>query len=1097
MIAVGFDAKRCAKCVLPVLLAVLGGASFGSSPVLAAGTPAFSIHAVAEPSSFSAGDAAACAEPAEKCDRYQVVVLNVGDAESSGPVTLTDTLPAGITFREVVQSYGAYGINGSSGESWECSASENPQGRWVVTCSFSESIPVGSSSPDLQLWVNAPGVGVPGPLRNEVSVSGGGAAAVSASQETPVSAPLPFSVDEFSVEPTAADGTSLLGAGAHPWAFTTNIGFPMPIWKAGPRSFVPAEEVKDIVVDLPVGFVGDPLVTPQRCTQTELQEHEGPYLNGIEAGRNDCPPGSRVGTMVFGGGLNSRGALNMSGGGNLTGVYNMVPEGGYPAELAVKADGIPVSLYASIVHAGSGYALRVTTPGVPEIARISFVSLSFFGAPGRVFGQGSEAAFLTNPVDCSTGGLSSRVEAESYEDPNHPVSREAVTYPSLSGCGLLSFNPSLSFGPSVGEGGTTQADEPSGYTTVVKVPQTSAFSELATPEVKDVSVTLPEGVALSPSAVDGLQGCDEAQIALDSTAPGGCPLGSQIGTVEAVTPALSEPLEGRVYLASPKCGGEGQPACTAASASNGELFGLYVEVQGPGFTVKFPGVTSVDPATGRVTARFENLIQQPISEFKLRLKSGPRAPLANPQSCGAASTVSDLTPWSSPVTPDAVGSSSFNVDWDGNGGACPASMPFSPGFSGGTVSPVGGAFSAFTLTFSRHDREQDLSGLSLTMPPGLLGKLAGIPLCGEPLAAQGACSAGSQVGATTVAAGSGSHPFWTQGRVYLTGPYKGQPFGLSIVVPAQAGPFNLGDVVVRAAIHVDPNTAQITVTSDPVPQLLDGVPLRIQTVNVSIDREGFIFNPTNCSQLQLAGTITGAQGASVGVSSPFAATGCAGLPFHPVFSVSTQARTSKKSGASLTVKGAFPAGNANVRSVAVTLPKQLPARLTTIQQACPEATFAANPASCPAGSDIGVATASTPILAGPVMGPAYLVSHGGAAFPNVVAILQGEGVTVDLTGSIDIKKGVTSSTFASVPDAPISSFQLTLPEGPHSGLAAVVPAKAKGSLCGQSLAMPFTITGQNGAQVRQNVRIAVTGCPKAKPKAKKKAVRKHGKAKGK
>ncbi len=298
----------------------------------------------------------------------------------------------------------------------------------------------------------------------------------------------------------------------------------------------------------------------------------------------------------------------------------------------------------------------------------------------------------------------------------------------------------------------------------------------------------------------------------------------------------------------------------------------------------------------------------------------------------------------------------------------------------------------------------------------------------------------------------------------------------------------------RAAIHVDPSTTALTIVSDPLPQIVGGIPLRIQTVNVTINREGFMFNPTNCATQQITGTITAAQGASAGVSSPFTASGCKTLAFHPVFSVSTQAKTSKKSGASLTVKGAFQAGNANVHSVAVTLPKQLPARLTTIQQACPEAVFAANPASCPTGSDIGTATASTPILANPVMGPAYLVSHGGAAFPNVVAILQGEGVTVDLTGSIDIKKGVTSSTFASVPDAPISSFTLTLPEGPHSGLAAVVPAKAKGSLCGQNLTMPFTITGQNGAQLTQNVKIQVTGCPKTKPKTKKKP-RKHSKRK--
>jgi hypothetical protein len=467
-------------------------------------------------------------------------------------------------------------------------------------------------------------------------------------------------------------------------------------------------------------------------------------------------------------------------------------------------------------------------------------------------------------------------------------------------------------------------------------------------------------------------------------------------------------------------------------------------------------------ASGRVTTRFENLIQQPVSEFKLQFKAGPRAPLANPQSCGAATSTSDLTPWSSPVTPDAVGSSSFNVDWDGNGGACPGVLPFSPGFSAGAVSPVAGAFSPFTLTITRHDREQDLSGVTVSTPPGMAGVLKGVALCGEPQAAQGACPAASQVGTTSVAAGSGSHPYWVQGRVYLTGPYKGQPFGLSVVVPAVAGPFNLGNVVVRASIHVDPNTAVLTIASDPLPQIVDGVPLRLQTVNVTIDRPGFMYNPTNCNQLQVTGTLTAAQGASSSVSSPFAVTGCRNLGFSPSFTVSTQAKSSKQTGASLDVRYATPAGQANTAKVDVTLPKQLPARLTTIQQACTEAQFAANPAGCPVGSQIGTATASTPVFANPLSGPVYLVSHGGAAFPNVVAILQGEGVTVNLTGNVNIKSGITSSSFETVPDAPISVFEMELPEGPHSGLAANLPAKAKGSFCGQSLTMPTTIVAQNG-----------------------------------
>jgi hypothetical protein len=295
---------------------------------------------------------------------------------------------------------------------------------------------------------------------------------------------------------------------------------------------------------------------------------------------------------------------------------------------------------------------------------------------------------------------------------------------------------------------------------------------------------------------------------------------------------------------------------------------------------------------------------------------------------------------------------------------------------------------------------------------------------------------------------------------------------------------------------MDPHTAQITVTSDPLPTRIDGIPLQVKTVNVSIDRQNFLFNPTDCEPLSLGGTLSSTQGASANVSSRFQAANCQGLPFKPVFSVSTQAATSKHNGASLQVKGAFPAGEAGIHSVAVTLPVQLPARLTTIQQACTEAVFAANPASCPVGSNIGTAMASTPILSTPIAGPVYLVSHGGAAFPDVVAILQGEGVTVDLTGSISIKHNITSSTFATVPDAPITSFALTLPEGPHSGLAAVVPAKAKGSLCGQSLAMPFTITGQNGAVVKENNKIAVTGCPRAKKAKAKKASAKHGRARG-
>jgi hypothetical protein len=378
--------------------------------------------------------------------------------------------------------------------------------------------------------------------------------------------------------------------------------------------------------------------------------------------------------------------------------------------------------------------------------------------------------------------------------------------------------------------------------------------------------------------------------------------------------------------------------------------------------------------------------------------------------------------------------------------------------------------------------------------------LASVKQCPEPQAAQGTCGPDSLIGHTTVSAGLGSDPFTVPtGQVFITGPYHGAPFGLSIAVPAKAGPIDLGTgpcdcVVVRAKVEVDPHTAQVTVDSDPLPTILQGIPLQVKHVNVTVDRPGFMFNPTSCEHLAATGTLTGGSGGTAQASVPFQVTNCASLPFKPTFKVSTQANTSKKNGASLDVKVTSSQGAANIGKVAVTLPKALPSRLTTIQQACPEATFNANPASCPAGSNIGTATAHTPILASAFTGPAYLVSHGGAAFPDLVVILQGEGVKLELTGSINIKKSITSSAFNAVPDAPISSFELNLPEGPHSGLTAVLPAKAKGSLCGTSLVMPTTLTGQNGAQIKQNTKIAVTGCAKAKKKPKHK---KHGKKKGK
>jgi hypothetical protein len=1031
--------------------------------------PSWQLRAVASPTAFSAGDRQFAG------DKYSLLLTNVGGAPSDGtPVTVTGALPPGVTLAQA----------GDVSENWTCESTGSS-----LTCEDPKTVGALEQASDLEIAVAVdPGVPAGTVVSSAFTVSGGGAPAASTDISTVLepSALTPFGVQGLFSYPADAAGAMDAQASAHPNSLGIGFDFTSVIGREGSLNNSQAvEALRDIVVDLPVGFSGNPRAVPA-CPLSALIRNNGAFT----LRESNCPLASQVGTID----LNVRGYFEQhTAGGFNEGsrpipVFNMVPERGHPAELGTSYDGFPVLMYPTVAGSGADAHLRVDVPGIPvESLGIEGVQVMLFGDPAERSGGATTAtAFLTNPSWCSGQPLTTTVYGDSYE---HQGRRNADGSPDLSdpawvraststmattGCGALHFSPSMSVHPE-----TTQADSPSGAGVDLGFPQNPDPHGLATPPLRDVTVALPAGVSVSPPVADGLQACSDAQFDAASNEPAACPAASQVGTVTATTPILADPLVGQVFVGSPECS-----PCTVADAQGGRLVRLFAQVQGPGVVLKFPGTASVDPATGQLTATFKDLAQQPVSDIQVQLKGGPRAPLANPQACGQVRTTSDLTPWSAPETPDATPSSSFAVDWDGSGGACPAGLPFAPGFTGGTVTPVAGAFSPFTLTFSRRDREQGLSAATVNTPPGLLGVLKSVMLCGEPQAAQGTCDPASQIGTTKVAVGPGSHPLWVEGKVYLTGPYKGQPFGLSVVVPAVAGPFNLGTVVVRASIHVDPHTSALTVSSDPLPTIIDGIPLRVQTVNVTIDRSGFTFNPTSCAQMQVTGTIAAVQGASAGVASPFQVGGCAGLPFKPTFTVSTQAATSKRNGASLDVKVTSSQGQANIGKVAVTLPKALPSRLTTIQQACPQATFNANPASCPAGSNIGTATAITPVLASPVTGPAYLVSHGGAAFPDLVLILQGEGVKLELIGSINIKKNITSSAFNAVPDAPISSFELNLPEGPHSGLTAVLPAKAKGNLCGTSLVMPTTLTGQNGAQIKQNTKIAVTGCGKAKKKAK-------------
>jgi hypothetical protein len=971
----------------------------------------------------------------------------------------------------------------------------------------------------------------------------------------------PFGITGFTMQTTRATKVVPLGgrayefvnepytftqAGGHPWALTTDIEFAAEELVVDPHIstqplLVPTRDPKNIVVDLPPGLLGNPLALPS-CPLASLH------------GPEKCPSSTQVGVYRI---------RWQQGREYIAPIVNVTPEAGQSAEFAFENEiKIEPVLTGHLVHTAQGYGISIVSNDIPQV-EITRVETTFWGVPadpshdamrGRDCAsesrggpiscsrEGNQPAavwrtpFLTMGTDCSAGPERGVVHADSWQEQGRVgaggqlegYAEAGATMPAVTGCNLLTFNPAVEVQPD-----TLLADEPVGLGVNVRVPLDEAPGSNATPQLRDTVLTLPQGMSVSPGVVDGLQACNEfgpegiditgpesEEVGLNGEpqlAPGHCPDASSVGTAEAVTPLLAVPVKGHVYLARPGCGGQGQNPCTAEDARDGNLYRLYLELGGTGeladtgvhFKVAFQ--TEVNPATGQITTRVVDTPQTPFSELKVHLNGGPRAPIDTPAVCGPATTTADLTPWSAPGetpeglhvpgTAEAISSSFFEVS------GCSDPVSFNPGFVAGTVTPQAGQFSAFTLNFSRQDREQFVKGIQVHTPPGLLGMLSSVQLCGEAEADDGHCPEASKIGTTRVASGAGSHPFEIEGTIYLTGPHDGAPFGLSIVTPAVAGPFNLGLVVVRARIDVNPEDSTLTVTTDEtgpyaLPQILDGVPLRLQRITVDIDRPSFMFNPTNCGApgqpgtQQVAAVLSGSENAKASVQSQFAVGGCKSLAFKPGFTVSTSGHTSRAGGASLDAKLSFPAGSvgneANIARVKVDLPKQLPSRLTTLQKACTAQVFAANPANCPAASIVGIVRASTPLLPVGLSGPVYFVSHGGEAFPSLIVVLQGDGVRVDLTGATFISKaGITSSTFKTVPDVPVSTFEIYLPEGKYSALA------ASRNLCTSKLAMPTEFVAQNGAVIHESTKITATGCPKAKPAKKKKQPKKKKQTKAK
>ncbi len=1101
MVGVG---GRGLRRVMAVLVAAVLASLCGAASALAVG-PALRVDSVANTTAVPGGTL-----------DYHLQLSNVGGEDVNGnagvedpvgsgrfgePIRLTAMLGLGLTF--VSES----APEGSPNSAWSCS------GTTVVTCEdTSDAItPNEFSAPVITVAVEGGASGVL--THSSFTVEGGNLeGAVGTIDPTRITSEPPvFGVDAFDVLAADAAGNPFTQAGGHPDSLSTSIDMNTKT-SPDPRfgELTPVKTVKDIVVDLPPGLVGNPSAAA-KCTSADLANAS--LIQSLPL----CSPASQVGTTFVR--FNNFGQRNVFG---PIPVFNLVAPPGVPARLGFSVLGTPVTLDAR-VRSGGDYGVSVDAGNIPAALALAGTTLTLWGTPADASHDRERAcpgerspweggpscaagvasqAFLRNPTACTQPGegLPWSMHVDSWSNPGafdaggEPQSGDASwrsasftshntpAYPAPpgewgspqgpTGCAGEPFTPSFTVQPM-----SHAAESPSGLDVRLTVTQEALTvpGAVSQADLRKLVVTLPESITINPSVATGLGACTPAQIGLHSAGPAACPDASKIGTAEVQSPVLDTPLEGGVYLAS------------QGDNPFGSLAALYLVAEGSGVVVKLAGKVELDPVTGRVTTTFDNLPQQPVASVKLSLFNSARAALTTSAACGSSSTESTLEGWNGHT---ATVASPYDVECaSGLGG-------FNPGFRAGTVNPQAGAFSPFTVMLSRNDGEQQFGGLTVKTPPGLLGILKGVAQCPEPQASQGSCGEDSLVGHVRASVGTGPEPFETQeGKAYLTGPYKGGPFGLSVAIPAKAGPFDLGTVVVRSRIDVDPHTTRVTITSDPFPQILQGIPLRIRTVNVTVDRPGFIFNPTNCEPLSVDGAISSTQGATASVSSHFQAANCAVLPFHPSFKVSTKGATSKKGGAFLDVKIASSAGQANLGKVAVTLPKQLPSWLPTIQQACLAAVFDQNPAGCPARSDIGTATATTPILSNPVTGPVYLVSHGGAAFPDIVMVLQGEGVTVEQVGSINIKGQVTSSAFNSIPDVPITTFELNLPQGPHHALSSNLPAKAKGSFCGQSLVMPTTLTGQNGAQIKQSTKIAVTGCPKAKKKAKRKA-KKHA-AKGK
>jgi DNA-binding beta-propeller fold protein YncE len=916
---------------------------------------------------------------------------------------------------------------------------------------------------------------------------------------------------EFEIVNEEGPGHPYTQAGGHPYEVITNFGinwtenFGVPFQNSTRPYEIPAGNLRTVVAELPPGFIGNPAAT-QRCTRTDVI-------------RFRCSGAAQVGRLE----IKEAGSGDYSG--YRQGLYNVVPPKGMVAEFGANVEQHVTVFIDFRLRPDGNYAVTSESLNNSDVIGVTGVFANFWGVPADPShdalrqcpspnsvghyencsaNQPQPKPLLFDPTSCG-GPLTSVLAIDSYQATG-AFDRQAIETEPITGCNQLEFTPALEARPT-----TNRADSPTGLNVDLHIPQKPAIEDpegKREADLEDTTVTLPKGIDVNPAAASGLEACSSAQIGLKTPAgqtpirfsgsPAQCPGASKIGTVELLTPLIAEedqnhnptgeqPLPGAVYLAAPH------------DNPFDSLLALYITVEDPryGIVVKLAGHVEADPQTGQLTATFDENPQVPFEDFKLKFFGGAHSTLRTPATCGAYRTTSVLTPWSAPESgPPASPSDNWQISQAATaGGACPSSsaeVAHNPAFEAGTEAPVAGAYSPFVLHLSRPDGSQELQAIDTVLPPGLTGKLAGVAECpqgalqaaehktGREEQASPSCPAASQVGVVNVGAGAGPAPFYVQGTAYLAGPYKGAPLSLAIVTPAVAGPFDLGTVVVRAALFVNPETAQITAKSDPLPRILQGIPLDVRSIALKLIRNQFTLNPTSCEKMAVTGNALSTLGQGASLTSPFQVGGCNALGFKPKLAISLKGGTKRTAHPALKATLTYPSGSyANIAKASVALPHSEFLDQGHIGTICTRVQFAEGSVpgeKCPPASVYGFARAITPLLDNPLEGPVYLRSSNNK-LPDLVAALNGQ-IDVVLDGRIDSdKKGGLRNSFEIVPDAPISKFTLEMKGGNKGLLINSEP------LCAKPHRAIAKFTAQNG-KVDDFNPVVATDCKKTAAKGK-------------